>query len=71
MAENWFPKIFTRGIEQKRPKNIGKYDMIKCCKPIVRIGPDQTIYCDKPMELHRVIDTGLSFKHGDVSCNAY
>ena len=71
MAEQWIPKQFERGVEQKRPGNVGMYDMIQCKKPVIRIGPDVTICCNKPMAVARLIDTGLEIRRGDLVCNAW
>ena len=62
-------KIYQPGVEQKRPSNVRQYDIIKCKKPIIRMGPDFALECDQPMILHRLIDTGLEIKRGDVVCN--
>ena len=62
-------KIYQPGVEQKRPSNVRQYDIIKCMKPIIRMGPDFVLECGQPMVIYRLMDTGLEIKRGDVVCN--
>ena len=64
-------RTFIPGTEQKRPRNVGQYDMIRCTKVIAQVGPNLIIRCDAPMQVMKLVDSGLEIKRGQVKCNAW
>ena len=64
-------KIFVRGVELKRPKNVGTYDVVLCGALIAMYGPKVRIKCTKPMQIMKVIDTGLQIKKSTLQCDGW
>ena len=62
---------YIPGIEQKRPRNVGQYDTVRCKKIIYRDGPEITIYCDKEMKIMKFRDSGYQLQRGYVQCHGW
>ena len=59
------------GPVEKRQKNVGKYDMIRCEKIIEAKGPNIRIKCNSIMKIQKVLDAGIQFKSGQARCTAF
>ena len=62
---------YKKGEEQKRPRNIGTYDAILCGQLVLMAGPTIREQCGQPMEIMRVIDSGLQIKKKTLQCAAW
>ena len=63
--------IFVPGAMERMPKNVGKYDVVKCKKIVMARGPTIRISCNKNMIFKRVYESGLQFKKGQLRCTAF
>ena len=59
------------GIQERMPRNVGKYDVIRCEQSTLAKGPITREYCKQIMKFQRVFEGGLQFKHGTALCNAF
>ena len=59
------------GIEERMPKNVCKYDIVRCEEVIEARGPIIRIPCHNIMKFHRVYEAGIQFKTGTAKCNAW
>lgn len=64
-------KRFIPGIELKRPQNVGKYDAVLCGQLIMMAGPEIRLKCEKPMQIMKVIDSGLQLRSKTLQCNGW
>ena len=59
------------GPPERMPKNMGKYDGIRCKEIIEARGPFVRIPCDQMMKFYRVYEAGIQIKSGTARCNAW